>query len=214
MHTTENSHSLDRQVRVWDPLVRIFHWSLVALFLLSFVSGEEESALHTWAGYAVLALVVLRTLWGFVGPRHARFGDFVRGPAGIIAYAKDLLLLRSRRYLGHNPLGGAMIMAMLVTLLATGASGLALQQARQGGGAIASAAAAAYAAPAALISSARADDHEHGKEGGEEWLEELHEFLAHFMLLLVAGHLAGVVLNSAMHRENLVRAMFTGRKRV
>jgi cytochrome b len=201
-------------VKVWDPLVRIFHWSLVALFLFTYVSGEEESALHVWAGYAVLALVVLRTLWGFVGTRHARFRDFVRRPAGVIAYAKDLLLLRPRRYLGHNPLGGAMIMAMLVTLLATGASGLALQQTREGGGAIASAAAAAFAAAPAPISSARADNHEHGKEGGEEWLEELHELLAHFMILLVLGHLAGVVLSSAMHRENLVRAMFTGRKRV
>lgn len=212
MHTTEHNDSQDQQVKVWDPLVRIFHWSLVALFLFTYVSGEEESALHVWAGYAVLALVVLRTLWGFVGTRHARFRDFVRRPAGVIAYAKDLLLLRPKRYLGHNPLGGAMIMAMLVTLLATGASGLALQQTREGGGAIASAAAAAFAAAPAPISSARADDHKHGKEGGEEWLEELHEFLAHFMLLLVLAHLAGVALSSAMHRENLVRAMFTGRK--
>jgi cytochrome b len=213
MHTTQHSDAQARQVPVWDPLVRIFHWSLVALFLLTYVTGEEESGLHVWAGYAVLTLVALRTLWGFVGTRHARFRDFARGPAGVIAYAKDLLLLRPKRYLGHNPLGGAMIMVMLATLIATGASGLALQQTREGGGAIASAAAAAYAAAPAPISWARADDDDrHEKERGEEWLKELHEFLAHFMILLVLAHIAGVALGSAMHRENLVRAMFTGRK--
>jgi cytochrome b len=214
MYTTEHSDAQARQVRVWDPLVRILHWSLVALFLITYVTGEEESALHVWAGYAVLTLVALRTLWGFVGTRHARFRDFARGPAGVIAYAKDMLLLRSKRYLGHNPLGGAMIMAMLVTLLATGASGLALQQTREGGGVFASAAAAVHAAAPAPIAPARADDEEHENERGEEWLDELHEFLAHFMVLLVLVHIAGVALGSAMHRENLVRAMFTGRKHV
>ncbi len=214
MHTTEHSDAQPGQVKVWDPLVRIFHWSLASVFLITYASGEQGFALHEWSGYAVLALVVLRTVWGVVGTRHARFSDFVRGPAAVIGYAKDLLRFRPRRYLGHNPLGGAMIIIMLATLIATGASGLALQQTRDGGGAFASAAAAAYVAAPAPISEARADDDEHENGENEEWLEELHEILAHFMVLLVLAHIAGVALGSALHRENLVRAMFTGRKHV
>lgn len=212
MDTTRHGNPRVRQVAVWDPLIRVFHWTLAAAFLLTYVSGEQGYALHEWAGYAVLALVLLRTLWGFVGTRHARFRDFVRGPAGIVGYARDLLRHRARRYLGHNPLGGAMIVAMLATLIATGTVGLTLQQTREGGGALASAAAAVYAATTMPISSARADDDNHGNDEVDEWLEALHESLAHFMLVLVLAHLAGVALSSLLHRENLVRAMFTGRK--
>lgn len=214
MHTTAHRDGKAGQMRVWDPLVRIFHWLLAALFLVTHVTGEQASGLHVWAGYAVLALVALRTLWGFVGTRHARFRDFVRGPAATVAYAKDLLLLRARRYLGHNPLGAAMVVLMLVTLITTGASGLALEQAREGGGWLASAASAARAATPGPIAVARADNDGRENEEGEEWLKELHELLAHFMVLLVLAHIAGVAMGSAMHRENLVRAMFTGRKHV
>lgn len=212
MDTTRHGNTRARQVAVWDPLVRVFHWTLAALFLFTYVSGEQGYAQHEWAGYAVLALVLLRTLWGFVGTRHARFRDFVRGPADIVAYARALLRHRARRYLGHNPLGGAMIVAMLATLVATGTVGLTLQQTREGGGPLASAAAAIHAATTMPIASARADDDSRGNDEVDEWLEELHESLAHFMLFLVLAHLAGVALSSLLHRENLVRAMFTGRK--
>jgi cytochrome b len=111
------------EVRVWDPLVRVFHWSLAALFVLAYATGDEVERLHIAAGYAIAGLIALRVVWGFVGPRHARFGDFVRSPRAILAYLRDKLLHRPPRYIGHNPAGGAMIVALLALLTATGVTG-------------------------------------------------------------------------------------------
>ncbi len=104
------------EVRVWDPLVRIFHWSLVTLFVIAWATGDELDRIHEIAGYIIIGLLVFRVFWGFVGPRHARFSDFVKPPSTIRAYVRDLLHGRARRYLGHNPAGGAMIVALLVML--------------------------------------------------------------------------------------------------
>ena len=183
-----------KQIKVWDPLVRIFHWCLVAAFLVAFLTADEWLDLHVYAGYTVLGLLAIRLVWGFVGTRYARFSNFVSAPGKALTYLKDLFSFRAKRYLGHNPAGGLMIVVLLLSLLITSISGLA-----------------AY-----------------GVEGfgplapwlnefgiwNDEWLEEIHEFFANFTLLLVAGHLAGVLLGSLLHQENLVRAMFTGRKRL
>lgn len=114
------------EVLVWDPLVRIFHWSLVASFAIAFLSGDDFERIHIWAGYVVLGLVAFRVLWGFIGPRHARFSDFVCAPRQVLAYVLDLVRFRAKRTLGHNPAGGAMIVALLLMLLATGGSGYLL----------------------------------------------------------------------------------------
>jgi cytochrome b len=110
-------------VPVWDPFVRVFHWSLVGLFALAFATGDEIEWLHLAAGYAIAGLVALRLAWGFVGPEHARFGSFVRSPREIWQYLRDAARLRAPRHLGHNPAGGAMIVALLVTLAGTAATG-------------------------------------------------------------------------------------------
>jgi cytochrome b len=110
-------------VKVWDPLVRIFHWSLATSFVVAYATGEEIERVHIAAGYTIAGLVAARVLWGFVGPRHARFSNFVRPPRQVLAYIRDVALLRAPRYIGHNPAGGAMIVALLVALPGTCATG-------------------------------------------------------------------------------------------
>lgn len=178
---------------VWDPLVRVFHWTLVGSFVLAWATGDEWLGLHQLAGYTIGGLVALRLLWGLVGPRRARFSDFVRPPREVFAYLGDVVRFRARRYVGHNPAGGLMIVAMLSSLALTVASGvltLGLEE---------------FQGPAAGLA-------QHVGHGFAEALEELHEFCANFTVLLVAGHLVGVLVASFQHRENLVRAMWTGRK--
>src|SRR5919199_6299452 len=85
-------------VRVWAPFVRVFHWSLVGLFVLAFATGDELERLHIAAGYAVAALVLARIAWGFVGPKRARFGDFVRPPREVLAYLGQAIRLRAPRH--------------------------------------------------------------------------------------------------------------------
>ncbi|MCI4679754.1 cytochrome b/b6 domain-containing protein [Rhodoblastus acidophilus] len=99
-------------VAVWDPFVRLFHWSLVALFTIAFVTGDEIAWLHLWAGYAIASLVILRIIWGFVGPRHARFANFLRPLGDVLAFLRQSLRLKAPRHIGHNPAGGYMILVM------------------------------------------------------------------------------------------------------
>ena len=106
-------------IKVWDPFVRVFHWSLAGLFLLAHATGDEIETVHIAAGYTIAGLLMLRILWGLVGPRHARFSDFVRSPRAVLAYLRDVALLRARRYLGHNPAGGAMVVALILMLIGT-----------------------------------------------------------------------------------------------
>jgi cytochrome b len=178
------------RVRVWDPLVRVLHWSLAAAFFGAYLTEDWEIA-HVWLGYAVLVIVAVRVVWGFVGTRHARFTDFVYRPSVVRAYLKDLMRFRHRRYLGHNPAGGYMILALLTFVTLTGATGVALYGAEEHAGPL-----------AGLVASGWADA-----------LEEMHEFLANFTLFLVVVHVLGVLMESVLHGENLVRAMWTGYKR-
>ena len=110
-------------IKVWDPLVRVFHWSLATLFVTAYLTGEDGGQVHIAAGYAIAGLIALRIGWGFVGPRHARFSSFVQSPREVLGYLRDVARLRAPRYLGHNPAGGAMIIALLVMLGGTGITG-------------------------------------------------------------------------------------------
>jgi cytochrome b len=112
------------RVKVWDPFVRVFHWSLVLAYALAWASGEESAVLHERVGYFILALIGLRVVWGLIGPPHARFGDFLFGPARTLGYLRSLLSGRPEHYLGHNPAGGWMVIALLLSLIAAGASGV------------------------------------------------------------------------------------------
>ena len=167
-------------VKVWDPFVRVFHWSVAALFLLAYVTGDEIEQVHIVAGYTIAGLLVLRIVWGVVGPRHARFSDFVRSPRAVLAYVRDVVLLRAPRYLGHNPAGGIMIVALIVMLVGTCITGYMMTT---------------------------------GAYWGSEEFEEVHAVLANLTVGLVVVHFIGVLVASFEHRENLVKAMITGRKR-
>jgi cytochrome b len=114
------------RVRVWDPLVRIFHWALVAAFVVAWFSHGGYLTLHRLSGYAIAALVLLRVFWGFVGSPHARFADFLRGPRQLAAYTGLLLRGREPRHIGHNPAGGVMVVVLLALLAASCATGVML----------------------------------------------------------------------------------------
>lgn len=167
-------------VRVWDPVVRIFHWSLVLAFVIAWASGDELQSLHETAGYAIAGLLAIRVVWGFIGTRHARFSDFIYRPSAVTGYLIDTVRLRARRYLGHNPAGGAMVLALIAMLAATCTTGFMMTT-------------DAY--------------------WGVDWVEETHELAANLSIVLIGLHLVGVFVASAEHRENLVTAMITGRKR-
>lgn len=167
-------------IKVWDPFVRLFHWSLVFLFALAYVTGDEIEPVHIAAGYTIAGLLALRLVWGFFGPRHARFSDFVRSPREAFVYMRDAITMRARRYVGHNPAGGLMVIALMLMLGGTCVTGYLMTT---------------------------------DAWWGSEAMEEVHEFLANVTVALIALHVAGVLLASFEHRENLVKAMFTGRKR-
>lgn len=210
-------------IRVWDRGVRIFHWSLVGFFTLAYLTGEDEGELHAYAGYVVIGLILFRILWGIVGTRHARFADFVYPFSRVRDYLKSLFAGKPVHYLGHNPAGGWMIIALLVAVLLTALSGLELYGI-EGHGPL-----AGNGSDIGMLSStawadededderehagrARGEAREHGEDPREEFWEEVHEFFANLTLLLILVHVAGVVYSSYAHRENLVKAMITGYK--
>lgn len=197
------------KVRVWDPLVRVFHWGLVAAFATAWLTADELQPVHEFAGYTVAGLVAFRLVWGLFGSRYARFAQFLKGPGETLAYLGDMTRGRERRYLGHNPAGAAMVVALLVTLSGTAFTGWLMEdEARL---------AMLPSMPAIVAPAWAADDgdaREYGERGEVEGpLKEVHETLANLMLLLAALHVGGVVLASFRHHENLARAMVTGDKR-
>jgi len=171
---------MNQPILVWDLPTRIFHWALVSSFTAAFLTAESERwrDVHVLSGYALLGLIAFRLVWGVIGSRYARFAEFVRGPAAVIRYLGRIVKGKVERSPGHNPVGAAAILALLLLGVASGLSGWALYE-----------------------------------EIGGEWLEELHEFMSNAMLAVVAVHVAGVLASSHLHGENLILAMFTGRKR-
>lgn len=113
-------------VEVWDPLVRVFHWSLATLFIVAYATGDDIEKVHVAAGYTIAGLVAFRVIWGLVGPQHARFSNFVRSPRETLSYLRDVALLRAPRYIGHNPAGGAMIVALLLMIAGSCVTGYML----------------------------------------------------------------------------------------
>jgi cytochrome b len=125
--TKENSERPPRFIMVWDFPTRLFHWLLVIFVIISFVTGNiggNAMQYHEWSGFTILTLLLFRLVWGFVGSRESRFMTFIRGPSAVVRYATTLLRSDSTRHIGHNPLGGWSIIAMLFALLLQAGTGL------------------------------------------------------------------------------------------
>lgn len=181
------------KVKVWDGWVRVFHWALGLAVLGAFLTSEEDEWLptHMRVGVVVLGLVVFRLAWGLWGSRHARFSDFVRTPRQVLAYARGYVRGKVDRHLGHNPLGGAMVVAFLLVLVGLAGTGILMSLGSDWDGAL-----------SGVITRQVSKD-----------VEEVHEALAGALLVMIGAHVAGVVLSSIIERQNLVLGMITGRKR-
>lgn len=160
-----------QQIYVWDKFVRVFHWSLVGLFATSYLTGENEHWLHSYSGYAIVSLIAMRLIWGFIGSRHARFSDFVRNPLTISKYMVSIVQGNPARFLGHNPAGGAMVVLLLITLSTITFSGMKLLAIEEGEGPFAS------NIRVSLITPAYADTkgNEHANYEDDEYKHEAYE---------------------------------------
>jgi cytochrome b len=167
-------------VKVWDVVVRIGHWCLVACVALAWLTHEGGGRLHEWLGYAALLVLCVRLVWGVIGSAHARFSSFMTAPRETLDYARHVFAHREQRYLGHNPLGAWMIVALITMITLTGFTGW-------------------------LYTTEQF--------WGDKRVEEIHAWCANGLLVLIALHIGGVCFSSRRHRENLVKAMFTGMKR-
>lgn len=183
-----------RRVRVWDPALRLFHWTLAVLVIAAWLLGKfgpNVMTLHFLLGYAIIALLVFRLLWGFVGPAPARFASFLHGPGAVLAYLRTLPKREPSNWLGHNPLGALSVVAMLLALVWQTASGLMADPEDY-----------INVGPlAAEVGSATAK-----KAVG--W----HHTGADLILILVLLHVAVILFYRLWKHEDLVRPMITGWK--
>jgi cytochrome b len=182
-----------RGTPTWDVPVRIFHSALVLLVLSQIVTasiGGNAMQFHAYGGYAILALVLFRVLWGFFGGTHARFRDFVRGPGPVMRYAKSLLKGPHAKHRGHNPLGGWSVLAMLGALLVQATSGL-------------------FANDDVMMEGPLA---KHVSGRTSEIATAIHDVNATILLALIAIHIAAVLFYLLAKKENLIAPMITGCK--
>ena len=185
--------SAPARVRVWDVPVRLFHWLLLVLTMFSWWSGErgnEWMEYHEWSGCAILTLVLFRVAWGFVGSDTARFAHFVRGPRISYAYFRSVLQRRPEVYLGHNPLGGWMILSLLLVLLVQAVTGLFGNDDSD------------YEAPLSHWLS----------HDTSSLITTLHAYNFDLLLGLVGLHVAAVFAHQLLRHDDMIEAMFTGVK--
>lgn len=182
-------------VRIWDVPVRAFHWTLVILMAVSYFSGRaggDWMKLHFWSGYAILTLVLFRILWGFLGSTTARFSNFIKGPAAFFGHLRELLGKVGPHDAGHNPVGGLMVVALLFSVLLQAATGLFSADTDMG----------TVNGPLALKVA----------DAVVEKATAFHHFWINVILLMVALHVLAAVVYLVWKRQNLIGAMFTGRK--
>lgn len=183
-----------QNIHVWDLPTRLFHWTLVALMIAQWLTAEASSAMdwHVWGGYAVLALVLFRLIWGFAGSDTARFSNFVRGPGAALAYVQAMRRGENPHHLGHNPLGAWSIIVMLLLLLIQAGTGL-------------------FANDDIMIEGPL---YAWVSKGTSDWLTTIHKLNFNLLLLVIAVHLSAVLFYLLVKRENLVHPMLSGFKRL
>jgi cytochrome b len=177
---------------IWDLPTRLFHWTLASSFAIAWLTseGDQWRSIHVFLGYLMLGLVVFRLIWGFAGSHFSRFASFWFGPKEALDYLKQVVTGHAPRHVGHNPTGSLAIYILLAMAVVVGISGvLTLGGDEQQGLA------------AGWFSFAQI-----------QTLKKLHELVATLMLLVVVGHIAGVIVESVLHKENLARSMVTGIK--
>jgi cytochrome b len=182
-------------VRVWDLPTRLFHWVLVALIVLLYATGEYnvfDMRWHFWAGYATLALLVFRVLWGFFGSQTSRFRDFVRGPFAVARYVRALYSADSKVSIGHNPLGGWSVLALLLCVSVQSVTGLFSSDEVDTDG--------PFVAQVSVKTV--------------KLMTRLHHWNQNVLLILVGVHVAAVLLYLLLKHENLIGPMISGRKRL
>ena len=180
---------------IWDLPTRLFHWALVVLIALQFATAEFGFLSMEWHyrfGWAALALIVFRIAWGFAGSQTSRFADFVRGPAVVMRYAKAMFSTNPQMHIGHNPLGGWSVLAILACVLVQAVSGLFTSDGIDEDGPFVDA-----------VSSATV-----------KLATKLHHLGETVLIALIALHVAAVLLHWLVKRDNLIVPMITGRKRI
>jgi len=180
-------------IRVWDLPTRLFHWVLVVLVCFSVISahiGGNWLDWHMRSGYCILTLLAFRIMWGFAGSHHARFANFVRPPAAVLAYLRQMRDGSAPAQAGHNPLGALSVIAMLLALLLQASTGLFSNDSISSEGPLAK-----------QVSQATSDR-----------LSAIHEANQYVIYLLVALHLGAIAYYFFAKRENLIVPMFTGDK--
>jgi cytochrome b len=181
------------QTRVWDLPTRLFHWTLAVLVVLLYATGEYgllDMTWHFWLGYVVLALLIFRMLWGFFGSQTSRFDDFVRGPFAVAAYVRSLFSTNKQASIGHNPLGGWSVLALLVCVLVQAVSGLFATDEIDTDG------------PLVPWVSAYT----------VKLMTRAHHWNENVLLALVGLHVVAVLLYLLLKHENLIAPMISGRK--
>jgi cytochrome b len=183
------------KIQVWDLPVRLFHWTLVLLMVVSYFTGRwggDWMKFHFWSGYAILTLLIFRIVWGFVGSTTARFANFVKGPTAAFAHLRELLGRHGPYDAGHNPMGGAMVVVLILAVLAQAATGLFSADTDTG----------LVTGPlAGKIADAMVDK-----------VTAFHHYWVNVLLALVALHVLAVFAYLVWKRQNLARAMVTGSK--
>jgi cytochrome b len=182
--------------RVWDPLVRLTHWTIALAVVLNGFVIDEESLTHIWIGYVALGMLALRLLWGVIGSEKARFSSFPPSLSGALQHVAHLRRGEHPDHPSHNPLGALMVYAMWATLLFVCATGIMMES---------------EPFPGHQNEYSISDDDDDEDERLEV-VEDLHEAGANLLLLLAVLHVGGVVLESRLSGRNLVREMISGRR--